>query len=372
MNLIIAGDVVPTEKNICYFEKDLLNYLEDDFKKLWNSSDFRIFNLECPIIDYGTPIPKYGPSLRCENKSIKGISSLNPSLVLLGNNHINDYGVEGIDNTIKQLKSVNIDYTGIINNYNDNNDGYIFMKDGIKVGIYNFADNEFSQATMKQKGVRGISFLKNYQEIIKLKLKVDYLIILFHGGKEYYQYQSPKLQELTELLVEWGANIVICQHSHCIGTISKYKGATIIYGQGNFIFDDGNNPLEKYSLVINIKFTKENYYIDYIPVEKFNGLIRLTDKLFMNSIKKRNDETKKIAEVYDKFEDFSFQKINEYARIFSKPNLIKKIINRFFIKNYYIRSYSKKDLLKILNVIECEAHREVLLTSLKKYIESDD
>ena len=368
MNLLIAGDVVPTNKNIYLFEGGLKDSLDLEFKKIWFSSDFRIFNLECPIIENEEPILKYGPNLSCSNNCIKGIKELEPSLILLANNHIKDYGVNGSNNTINKLKNVNISYTGIIDNINSINNGYILEKDNIKVGIYNFSDNEFSQALENEKGVRGISIKKNYQEIKRLKEKTNYLIIVFHGGKEYYQYPTPRLKETMELLIDIGANIVICQHSHCIGTIQEYKNGTIIYGQGNFIFDDGDNPLEDVSLLLNIEFTNKKYTIKYIPIMKKDGLIALANNTILNNIRERNLEIQKNLVLNQKFKDFSKNKLNNYMSIISKKNILNKIINRFFIKNYYIKSYSKKDLAKILNIIECEAHREVFIQALKDYL----
>ena len=40
------------------------------------------------------------------------------------------------------------------------------------------------------------------------------------------------------------------------------------------------------------------------------------------------------------------------------------------IKNYYRKRYKKDELVKILNIIECDAHREVLITSLKAEIDN--
>ena len=371
MDLIIAGDVVPTSINEVIFKKGLKKEIDKDFYDMCKASDFRIFNLECPIIENGKPILKYGPNISCSNDCINGIKDLNPNLVLLGNNHINDYGTEGIDNTIKKLTKENIPYTGIIENYDDINRGYIFEKDGLRVGIYNFCDNEFSTATFSKKGTRGISLIKNYKEIKRLKELTNYLIVIFHGGKEHYQYQTPKLKEFTELLVEYGADIVICQHSHCIGTQYRYKNSVIIFGQGNFIFNDSDNELEEKSLIININFTTNNYTIKYIPIKKKSGLIQIDDKKTVEDFNTRSVDIEKENNIYQKVSEFSKQKLNNYMAILSNKSILKKIINKFFIKNYYVKLYSTTELTKILNIIECEAHREILIEALKNKIERD-
>lgn len=372
MKILIAGDLVPTETNEQKFKEGLINSLSDEFKNRWFDSDFRIFNLECPVTNSIDSINKFGPCLSCSSDCIKGIKNLDPSLLLLSNNHIFDYGIDGIKSTIDILNRNNIPFTGIINNNKDLNNGYIFEKDNIKVGIYNVCDREFSAATNDRIGASYLSIKKNYLEIKKLKNECNYLIIIYHGGKEYYQYPTPELKELSEYFVEIGGDIVICQHSHCIGCEEKYKNGTIIYGQGNFIFNyDNANSLEKNSLIIDIKFTSKNYNIKYIPIQKSNNLIDISkNNDIIKEFNIRNKEIKDSVILKKNFDNFSSSMLNNYLSILSKCTLFKRLINKFFIKNYYTKRYSKKDLIKILNIVECDAHREVLINSLKMNIKN--
>lgn len=68
-------------------------------------------------------------------------------------------------------------------------------------------------------------------------------------------------------MAQKGADIIICQHSHCIGCFENYENSTIIYGQGNFIFDDSQSEYWKTSLLINIEI-KDEFKIQYIPIVK--------------------------------------------------------------------------------------------------------
>lgn len=370
MKILIAGDLVPTKSNDIMFKNGLTNYLSDEFKKKWFDSDYRIFNLECPITEPIEPILKNGPHLSCDVECLNGIINLKPSLVLLSNNHILDYGHSGLKSTINLLKNNNIAYTGIIDNCNDVNKGYILEKDDIKVGIYNICDTEFSCATTDDMGASCLSIKKNYLEIKELKSKCDHLIVIYHGGKEYYQYPSPELKDLCEYFVEIGTDIVICQHSHCIGCKGEYKNGTIIYGQGNFIFDDENsNPLEEKSLIIDIEFTREKYNVNYIPIEKSNSLVSISkDNNVIESFNERSNHILDSSFINKQFNEFSSTFLNNYFSIFSKRTLFKKIVNKFLIKQFYIKNYSKEDLVKILNFIDCSAHREVLVTAIKSYL----
>jgi poly-gamma-glutamate synthesis protein (capsule biosynthesis protein) len=74
------------------------------------------------------------------------------------------------------------------------------------------------------------------QDIRALRKDVDYVIVLYHGGKEHCRYPSPRLRNLCHEMVLCGADVVVTQHSHCIGCYEQFEGGHIVYGQGNFHF----------------------------------------------------------------------------------------------------------------------------------------
>lgn len=97
------------------------------------------------------------------------------------------------------------------------------------------------------------------------------MIVLYHGGKEQYRYPSPNLQKTCRKLVEKGADLVVCQHSHCIGCREEYLQGTIVYGQGNFLFDDEENEYWQTSLLIMIS---DDFEVKYIPLKKNKNTVR--------------------------------------------------------------------------------------------------
>ena len=44
---------------------------------------------------------------------------------------------------------------------------------------------------------------------MELKKQCDYVIVLYHGGKEHYRYPSPYLQKVCRKIVDKGADIVV-------------------------------------------------------------------------------------------------------------------------------------------------------------------
>ena len=97
-------------------------------------------------------------------------------------------------------------------------------------------DDEKRLAEENKAGANPFDLLDSPDHIAKLKTECDFVIVLYHGGKEHYRYPSPYLQKVCRKIVDKGADLVVCQHSHCVGCQEEYKDSTIVYGQGNFVF----------------------------------------------------------------------------------------------------------------------------------------
>ena len=113
---------------------------------------------------------------------------------------------------------------------------FIIEKDGKKIGIYNCCEHEFSWVEDNGVGCNGFDALETPDKVKALKEECDYVIVLYHGVKEYYQYPSPRLRKVCRKLTGKGADLVLCQHTHCVGCEEDYAGGKIICGHGNFIF----------------------------------------------------------------------------------------------------------------------------------------
>lgn len=370
MKLIIAGDLVPTHSNVGLFNRaDVNTLLGKKLQLLWKQADIRVFNLEVPLVDQEDPIKKNGPNLIAPTSGINGIRALNPSLITLANNHILDQGIQGLKSTQNILNYYKIAYTGVGENLLEASKPYIIKEAGLKIGIYTCAEHEFSIASEKSPGANPFDPLESPDHIQNLKNECDHVIVLYHGGKEEYRYPSPYLQKVARKMVEKGADLVICQHSHCIGCFEDYQESTIVYGQGNFLFDDSDSEYWKTSLLVKVEI-KDEFRIAYIPIVKEGNCIRLAEEtiaeeILENFFKRSTEITQEgfVEKEYMKFTENNklgyMRRLSGMGKWFSRIDRI--ILNNFFIK----RKYKNKDLLAIQNYIECEAHRELILSGLK-------
>lgn len=376
--IIIGGDIVPTRTNEELFINGNINELiGEELKQKVDRSDAFIVNLETPIVDVAKPIKKNGPNLMASSKTIKGLKEMNISLVGLANNHILDYGEEGIKATWKYLNDIGIHHVGTGENLDEAKNAFVINNlSNFKVGVYACAESEFTIAGKNEAGANPFDPLESFDHVMELKKRTDMVVVLYHGGKEFYRYPSPYLQKVCRKFVEKGADLVVCQHSHCIGCQEDYLAGKIVYGQGNFIFDGGDDEYWSSSLLVEI--IEDNALVSYnfIPVVKLGNVIRLADEYqkeeILREFNKRSEEIKDDCFVMQNYNKFADSLGSSYIAILRGYKFWISILNKIFFHRKNETWYSEKEILQIRNIIECEAHREAFLDYLKRKVHNDN
>ena len=369
--IIIGGDLVPTESNCELFEDgDAKKLIGEELLDKFNNAEFSIFNLEVPLTDKQHPIAKCGPNLIAPTATIKGLKAINPHFFGLANNHILDQDVEGLESTAKTLDAAGIEYAGIGKNLGEAYKPFIKEIGGRRIGIYCCAEHEFSIATESTPGANPFDPLESLDHVEGLKKEADYVIVLYHGGKEHYRYPSPYLQKVCRRIVDKGANLVVCQHSHCIGCEEQYGGGTIVYGQGNFLFDNSDSEFWQTGLLIGLS---DDLEVSYCPVVKAENTVRLADeeksKEILDAFYKRSEAIKSHSFVETEYSKFADSFRNTYlGAFFGKKAMFSRIFNKltrgWMFKAMLRHKYTKVSMIQIANYVDCEAHRELMLKGL--------
>jgi poly-gamma-glutamate synthesis protein (capsule biosynthesis protein) len=373
VTLLIGGDLSPTLSNYSVFSDVSINSIVDDkLLAVLRAADFRIFNLEVPLSDIWKPIRKDGPNIIAPVLNIKGIKLLDITIAVLANNHIMDHDEQGLYQTMEQLAQNEIRYVGAGNNLENAAKPLIIEKKGLKVGIYACAENEFSIAGTNRGGANPFDPLETPDHISDLKSKCDFVVVLHHGGKEHYRYPSPDLRKVCRKMAEKGADLVICQHSHCIGAFEKYKGSVIIYGQGNFLFDRNDNEFWNTGLLVKVVLS-DKLSLEYIPVQKKGNGVELPDSKVGESILELfHERSVQISEpgfVEAEFEKFCDENGQYFMSVFAGFGKIVRNIDKLFNGLFTKLLYSWEKISRIRNHVECESQREIVLTYLRKRME---
>ena len=374
MCILIGADTVPTRSNMDAFTRGELHCLVDEeLAEILSQASFRIFNMEVPLSNKQQPINKYGPSLIAPVSCINGYRALGADLVTLANNHIMDQNIQGFHSTIQALNNANIAYVGAGKDICDATKPYTFIINEKKYGVYACAEHEFSIADENKPGANPFDPLESLDHVSILKTNCDFVIVLYHGGKECYRYPSPELQKTCRKLVEKGADLVICQHSHCIGCKEQYLQGTIVYGQGNFLFDYDNLSDEYWETSILVKIENTGV-VDYVPLSKRGSKVQLANeneaKEIIRLFNKRSEDIKQTGFIQKQYDAFAKEYITNYMLFLAgkEKDYLFRVINKLSghrIQRLYAEHYKKRVCNGLRNYIECEAHRELLLKGLE-------
>lgn len=370
MKLLIGGDVCITEDSLnIYNHGGLNNLFQKELIKMFKETDFSIINIECPMTEFSNPILKCGPNNKISNSAISILSDLQVTHASLANNHILDYGMEGMEETLDSLISRDIKPIGI--SY-DNQFSCILSKSDINVGIISFADDEFNGFVTENGPINLYDPLTSFDMIKKLKEKCDYVVVLFHIGLEHYEYPTPNIQRICRKMVECGADFVTCQHSHCIGAFEKIGNCYILYGQGNFHFFRKNNNEKKWNnaILVELNFSKnklEKPFWHFVNLNK--GCLCLNEDVYdvVENFEKRSQEIRDKKFVNERFEGFCMSKMQpvELQLLRGSSNLnyyFNKLTNCRFVS----ATLPQKKSIGMSNVIRCSVHNEVIKCILKK------
>ena len=298
MKTLLLGDISPTKISDPLFDAMKIEELFHDTVNLFEGNVLNFVNLECAITTSEDGIEKYGPTLKCCLNTAKVMKQVGVTHCGLSNNHIFDYGKRGMKDTFEALADVGIGYTGFGNDYEDSRKNLVVEENGEKLTVIAVCEHEYSYALEDRMGSRPFDEFHTIEDIRKAKESSDRVVVIYHGGKEHCRYPSPRLRRVCQAMARNGADVVLCQHSHCIGSYEWYDNCHILYGQGNFHFikpvfvDEEHSKSWNESLAI--KYDTKKHEIEFIPiVAKGNGIAIAKDREkeeILNAFFTRNKE----------------------------------------------------------------------------------
>jgi hypothetical protein len=377
-DLIIGGDVCPTGRNQTFFQRGdaaaLLNDLLPEFRQAGLAS----VNLECPLIERPSPIQKTGPCLGAPPDCAKGLKAMGVQLVNLANNHILDHGFIGLRTTVLALEKHGIAYVGAGQSLSEARRIVVREVEGIRIGILAMAEHEYNIASRHSPGANPLDIIDAVRNITENRGKYDYLLVLLHCGSEHYPYPNPKLQEICRFLVEQGATAVICQHSHCAGSMENYGEGLIVYGQGNLLFDMPSKLQSwKEGCLVRLHVDKADtcrpQLIPFCQTETGVGVRRMPpreEQEWSAALELRSKLLSDIEELETQWKTFCLKRKNYFLNtLHGHPGPFRRLASKLGLLHLL---ESRETQRRRLHMIRCESYREVLLTILASECDGAD
>jgi poly-gamma-glutamate capsule biosynthesis protein CapA/YwtB (metallophosphatase superfamily) len=375
INIKIGGDFVVNKED--FFSRNI----HEDVISLFQNSDLNILNLECPITTAGKEhqILKTGPHLKGNSSAVYEVAELlNINLLTLANNHILDYGEQGLKDTISFLKQNNFSFVGAGGILSEAKK--VFRKNikGKSFSVINFAENEWCSATSHSGGANPMNIIDNVHQIQEEKKVSDYVLVIIHGGHEYYNLPSPRMVQQYRFYAENGANAIIGHHTHCISGYEEYNGVPICYSLGNFLFTENSKYADwNIGLVAEIVIdTSSKISVNLHPIEYNNqsyslNLLRGDSKTtILNRVKCYSEIIKDPKSIQKSWDSFLQKQSKLYLEMLSpiaqvKYRYLKGLLYKLKLSQKLI---SKKGFALILNLNRCEAHSDVVKEVMTKFI----
>lgn len=362
MKILIAGDYRPDNRVTNLFNNKDFEAIFREVKQQTSKADYSIFNLEAPVVVGDVkPITKSGPNLRCDENGIEAIKWAGFDCATLANNHFRDYGDEGVKYTISILEKYGVDYCGGGSNLHMASKVLYKNITGKELSIINCCEHEFSIATETHSGSNPLNPIQQYYAIREAKDKSDFVLVIVHGGHEFWQLPSPRMKEVYRFFIDAGADAVLNHHQHCYSGYEVYKKKPIFYGLGNFFYySSQSSKLWEEGYMVMLDFdTDIKWHILPYKQNSGNGCVNLLPlNSFDSRLKELNeiigDDTALIAETqsfYSKSEKqlgILFEPINPYFRKLQLRGLLPSLLG-----------VEQKKIIK--NYLNCESHRDKLL-----------
>ena len=112
MKLILCGDVVPTEATAAAFERGDVRAVFGGMVDEFGKADAVVVNLECALTESQRAIIKCGPNLKGAPSCASTLKAAGITHAGLANNHIYDFGQDGLTDTWHSLETAGISHFG--------------------------------------------------------------------------------------------------------------------------------------------------------------------------------------------------------------------------------------------------------------------
>lgn len=258
IEIILAGDIM-LGRSVLIKSLDQLHDVNYPFLKVSDylkRADLVFVNLESPVV---TDCPRFehGYTFCTDPKMIDSLLFGGVDIVNLANNHILNFGKEGLENSKKYLSEKGILYTGI---------GNLVIKK-IEGTTFGFLGFDFTVNIPTQ---------KDWNLIKDSDSEVDILIVGVHWGEEYKDKANKNQREWAREMIENGADVVSGHHPHWVQDYEYVNGKPVYYSLGNFIFDQMWSEETKKGLLVKLTYEDEilvneefeNTYIENIGQPK--------------------------------------------------------------------------------------------------------
>ena len=275
ISLVAVGDIMLGGTAEEVLIENGYDYPFKQVRHLLDNADIVIGNLEGPLTDQcESPLEDKEYVFRSPPAAVSpALRSAGFNLMNLANNHILDFGIEGLTDTIDSLNKQQIKTVGTGKNLDEARTGTIYNTANGSVGFlsYSLTFPESFWATDTKAGTAFGHEAQIREDVRRLDAQADYVIVSFHWGREKSFALRPYQPVLAHAAIDVGADIVLGHHPHVLQAIEEYKDGLIIYSLGNFVFGSYSTAART-SVVARLTLHNGGYHsAEFSPINVLNA-----------------------------------------------------------------------------------------------------
>lgn len=254
ITMIATGDVIPARSvNYKMVNGKGFRWPFEKTADVLSGADLTVINLETPLLA-SCPTTIEGMLFCGDARAVEGLTYAGVDIATLGNNHVGNHYIEGVEETKSILMSVGITPVSEGITYKD-------------IKGMRFAFLAYNDIGTPEEGVPWADENKIQTDIRDARLHADIVIVAYHWGEEYVTMPGDRQVTLAHLSIDAGADVVLGNHPHWIQPIELYKEKFIIYAHGNFVFDQEWSPETKLGVIGRYVFYEKKLVdVEYIPL----------------------------------------------------------------------------------------------------------
>ncbi len=263
VSLLVAGDLMLDRYVAQIIKRKGSDYPFSEIQDFLKKNDLVLANLEGPFTDF-PPKPLHPDNLifTFDPKLLPALRNAGFTIFSLANNHILNFGEEGLRQTRSYLQKDGLDFFG--DPENRESLSLIKVVKGVKIGFVGW------------NSLAGTDLEVALGEIRELKQKADYVAVYVHWGNEYQKTFSSSQQEQAHAFLDAGADVIFGSHPHVVQAVETYKEKKIFYSLGNFLFDQTFSAETQNGLVVRTIFGDQGITYELRPIKIENFQIKFS------------------------------------------------------------------------------------------------
>lgn len=277
LKLVVVGDIM-LGRGVAAANADPASTLRH-FRPMLRRADFAVGNLESTLSRRGAPRQPGDDSFAADPGVLAGLVDAGLDAVSLANNHVGDYGVTALVDTVAALERSRLVAFGAGRDLEEAARPAILEQDGVRVGFLGFnAIGETPEAAPGGPGALSVSMpprtgpldreelRRVLRAVRRLSRRVDVTVVMPHWGQQYTRQPGPVQTMVGRRLVDAGADLVVGGHPHWVQRVDRHRGAVIAHSLGNFVFDMDFMPETMEGVVLTATLEGPRIVeVDYVP-----------------------------------------------------------------------------------------------------------